>query len=127
MVVQNHHYSPGKMDSQKSQDPDTVVPAKKKAPPLGGGNSMEIGGMWTLKHEIRSPKCHELIIKIELKGDTTLDLRNLYNHIKLCINAVTRLQEDLLSDHQSIKIHSKFEEYFVPDRYHPSYSWNIQI
>ena len=63
MVVQNHHYSPGKMDSQKSQDPDTVVPAKKKAPPLEGGNSMKNDGMWTLKNEINSPKLYELTIK----------------------------------------------------------------
>ena len=47
----------------KSQDPTTRVPANKKATPLEGGNSMKIGGMCTLKHEIRSPKFYELIIK----------------------------------------------------------------
>ena len=38
------------MDPPKSQDPTTMVPANKKAPPLEGGNYMKIGGMWTLKH-----------------------------------------------------------------------------
>ena len=42
------------------------------------------------------------------------------------LNAVTRLREDLPTDYQSIKRHSKFEEYFIPDRDHPSYSWNVQ-
>ena len=31
--------SPCKKDSPKAQDPTTVVPANKKAPPLEGGNS----------------------------------------------------------------------------------------
>ena len=56
-------YSPDKKDSSKAQDPTTVVPAKKKAPPLEGGNSMKNDGMWTLKNEINSPKLYELIIK----------------------------------------------------------------
>ena len=54
-------------------------------------------------------------------------LKNFYNRIKMCLNAVTRFREDLLPAYQSIKIHSEFEEYFVPDRDHPSYYWNIQI
>ena len=81
--------------------------------------------MWTLKHEISSPKLYELLIKTELKGDTAMDLNNFFNHINMCLNAVTRLREDLLPDYQSIKTHSEFEEYFVPDRDHPSYSWNV--
>ena len=52
-----------------------------------------------------------------------MELNSLYNHIKMCINAVTRLREDLLPDYRSIKIHSEFEEYFVPDRDHSSYHW----
>ena len=39
----------------KSQYIDTVVSYKKGAP-LDGRNSMKIGGMWTLKHDIRPPK-----------------------------------------------------------------------
>ena len=82
-------------------------------------------GMWTLKHDIISAKFYELPIKIELKGDTALDLKNFYNHIKMCLNAVTRPQEDLLPGCQSIKRHSEFAEYFVPDRNRPSYSCNV--
>ena len=82
--------------------------------------------MWTLKHEISSPKFYELFIKTELKGYTALDLNNFYNHINICINVVTRLQEDLIPSYQSIKRYSDFEEYFIPDRDHPSYSCNFQ-
>ena len=103
-------YSPEKRDSPKAEDPTTVVPANKKAPPLQGGNSMRIGGIWTLKHEIALQKFYELIIKTELTVDTDLDLNNFYNHISMCLNAVTRLCYDLLPVYQSIKIHSEFEE-----------------
>ena len=44
----------------------------------------------------------------------------------MCLNAVTRLREDLLPEHQSIKRHSKFEEYFILYRDNPSYYWNAQ-
>ena len=47
--------SPEKKDSPKAQYYTTVVPSKKKAQQLEGGNSKKNGGMWTLKHEIRSP------------------------------------------------------------------------
>ena len=73
-----------------------MVPANKRAPLLEGGNSKEIGGMWTLKHEISSPKFYETLIKAELKGNTYLDLNNFYNHIKMCLNTMARLLEDLL-------------------------------
>ena len=68
-----------------------------KAPPLESGNSTENDGMWTLKHDIISPKFHELFINTELKVDTSLDLKNFYNHIKMCLNAATRLREDILT------------------------------
>ena len=55
--------SPDKKGSPKDQYPTTVVPAKKRAPPLKGGHSTKIGGMWTLKHEISSPKFYEILIK----------------------------------------------------------------
>ena len=59
--------------------------------------------MWNIKHYFRSPKLYELLIKIEIKGDTSMDPNNLYNHIKMCLNEVDRLQEDLPRVHQSIK------------------------
>ena len=84
--------SPNKMDLQKAQDPTNLVSANNKSPPLECGNSTKNGGIWTLKHEIIPPKFYELLIKIELKDDTALDLKNFYNHIYICLNAVTRLR-----------------------------------
>ena len=52
-------------------------------------------------------------------GDNALYLKNFFNHINMSLNAVTRLIEDLVPDYHSIKIHSDFEEYFVPDSEHP--------
>ena len=69
------------------------------APPLEGGHSTKIGGMWTLKHEISSPRFYEVHVKKEIKGDTDMELNNLYNHIKMCLNTVTRLREDLILDY----------------------------
>ena len=66
--------------------------------------------MWNLKHEIISPNFYELLTKIEIKGGTALDLKNFYNHINMCLNVVTRLQEDLITDYQSIKRHFEFEK-----------------
>ena len=94
--------SPTQKDTSTTPDPTTVVPANRRATPLEGGHSTKIGGIWTLKHEIRSPKFYELLIKTELKGYTDLDINNFYNHIKMCLNAVTRLQEDLLPGYKSI-------------------------
>ena len=48
-----------------------------------------------------------------------MDIKNFYNHIKMCLNVVTRLREYLLPGYQSIKIQSQFEEYFIPDFDHP--------
>ena len=48
----------------------TVVPANRRAPPLDCGHSTKIGGMWNLKHDIRSTKLYELLIKIKVKGYT---------------------------------------------------------
>ena len=41
-MVHNHHYSPYKMYYPKAQGLTTVLPSNKKAPPLEGGNSIEI-------------------------------------------------------------------------------------
>ena len=81
--------SPDKKYSTKDQDQTTLVPDTNKAPPLEGGNSKTIGGMWNLKHDISSPKFYEILIKIEIKGDTNMYLNNFYNHINICIHAVT--------------------------------------
>ena len=59
--IQLSNYSPYKMDYPKSQDNTTLVPANKKAPPLEVWYSKNIGGMWNLKHDIRSPKFYELL------------------------------------------------------------------
>ena len=47
--------SPTQKDTPKPPDPTKVVPDNKRAPTLDRGNSTKIGGMWTLKDEIRSP------------------------------------------------------------------------
>ena len=120
-------YSPDKKGLPKTQDPTTVVPAKKRDLPLEGGHYTKISGMWTPKHEIISPKFCGLLIKTELKCESSMDLNNFYNHINFCINAVTRIQEDLLPGYQFMERHSEFAEYFIPDRDHPSYSWNVQV
>ena len=83
--------------------------------------------MWTLKHEISSPRFYELFIKTELKVETALYLKNFYNHVKMSLNAVTRLKVDLLTDYLSINKNSEFKKCFVPDLDHPSYSWNQQV
>ena len=119
--------SPTPKDTSIHPNPATVVLAISRASPLEGGHSTKIGGLWNLKHDISSPKFYELLIKTELTGDTAMDLKNFYYHIKMCLNAVTRLLENLLPGYQSIKRHSEFEEYFILDRDHPSYSWNFQI
>ena len=92
--------SPAQKDTSTPPYPTTVVPTNNRDPQLEGGISDKICGMWTLKHEISSPKVYELLIKTGLKGDTALDLKNFFNHIKMCLNAVTRIREDLLPDYQ---------------------------
>ena len=111
MMDQTNIYksSPNLKDKSTPPDPTTVVPENKRDPPLEGGDSTKIGGMWTLKHDISSPKFYELLMKTELKGDTAMDLRDFYNHINMCLNAVTRIREDLLPSYASIRRHSNFE------------------
>ena len=50
-------------DQPKAQDPTTVVMDNKKDPSFEGENYAQIGGIWTLIHEIGSPKFYELLIK----------------------------------------------------------------
>ena len=111
---------PDQKDTLTHLDPITTVQTNRRAPPLEGGHSTNIGVMLTLKHENSSTKFYDLLIKIELRGDTALDLENCFNHIKTSLNAVTRLREDLLPDYQFIKRYSEFKEYFFPGRDHPS-------
>ena len=101
--------SPAQKDTLTPTDPTTMFQTNRRAPHLQGGICENIGGMWTLKYETSSPRFYELLIKIELNGDTALDLNNFFNHIKMCLNAVTRLREDLLPNYHSIKRHSGFE------------------
>ena len=56
-----------------------------------------------------------------------MDLKNFYNHINMCLNAVTRLREDLFSVYQSIKRQYDFAEYFIIDRDNPSYYRHLQL
>ena len=83
------------MESPKAQNTDTVVPDNNKSPPLEVVHYIKYG-MWNIKHEIISPKIFELLIKTEIKLGIALYLKDLYNHINMCINAVTILQEYLL-------------------------------
>ena len=53
-----------------------MVPVNQSVPQLDGGNPTEISVIRSLKHVISSPKFYELLINIELKGDTALDLKN---------------------------------------------------
>ena len=95
--------SPAQKDTSTPPDPTTTFQTNRRAPPFEGGISENIGGMWTLKHEISSPRFYELLIKTELKRDTALDLKNFYNHVKMSLNAVTRLKVDRLPDYLYIK------------------------
>ena len=54
--------SPYQKDTLTPPDPTTVVPTNKRVPPLEGGISDKNFGMWTLKHEISSPKFYEILI-----------------------------------------------------------------
>ena len=111
------------MDSPNAQNPTTTVPANIKAPPLEGGHSTNIGGMWNLKHDISLPKFYELLIKTWLKYDTAVDLKSFCNRIKMCLNEIkvsnktffqsTSQSEDTLSLNNT-------------SSHQPSYSWNAQ-
>ena len=78
-------------DSPNSEAPNIVVSGNSINPPLNSGHSTKIGGMWNLKHEISSQKFYELLINIELKSNTDIYLKNFYNHIKMCLEAVNKL------------------------------------
>ena len=68
--------SPDKKYSPKARDPTSVVPSKKRFPPLEGGHSTKKCGIWTLKHNISSTKFYKLLIKTEFKEYTATKLNN---------------------------------------------------
>ena len=78
-------------NSSKPPDPTTVVPYNRSATLLDSVQSKTIDIMWTLKYEISSPRFYEFLNKKRLKGDNALDHKNFYSHIKIRLNAVTRL------------------------------------
>ena len=90
--------SPNYKDTSIPPEHTTVIPTNRRDPPLDEKHYTKIGGMWNIKDNISSPKFYEILVKTELKGDTAMDFKNFYNHIKMCLNAVTRLREDLLPD-----------------------------
>ena len=57
--------SSAQKDTSATPDTTTTVQTNKRAPPLERGISDKIRGIWTLKHEMRSPKFYEILIKIE--------------------------------------------------------------
>ena len=59
--------------------------------------------MWNLKHETTHQNSITYSSSNNSKGNTDLELNKLYNHIKMRLNEVTRLQGDLLPDYQYIK------------------------
>ena len=100
--------SPAHKDSPKPQDLSTRVPDNSRDPPLDIEYSKNNGCMYNIKHKISLPKFYELLIKTEHKGDTDMDIQN--NHIKMCLNTVTRLWNELLPAYKPIKRLSEFEE-----------------
>ena len=64
MMDQTNIYksSPTHKDTLTPPEPTNLVPTNRRAPPLEGGHSNKIGGMWTLKHEMSSPKFYEILI-----------------------------------------------------------------
>ena len=91
MIGQKHNSSPLNMAPPKAQYNDTIFTTNKKSPPSKGVNSMKIGGMRTLKHDIIPQKFYEILIKTKLKVENDLDFNNFYNHINMCLDAATRI------------------------------------
>ena len=93
MMDQTNNYksSPTQKDTSTPPYPTTMVPYNKRDTPLEGGHSIKINGMWALKHDISSPEFYDLLINTELKGDTAMDIKYFYKHIKTCLNGLTRI------------------------------------
>ena len=112
--------------TKNTQDSNTMVHTNRKVTQLEGGQYQKIGGMWNLKHDISLPKLYKLLLKTYLKVDTAIGINKFYNHIKMCLNEVIKLIEDLLPAYHQIK-NSKFHEYFIPYRSHPYYYCNAHM
>ena len=76
-------FPPTQKDTSTPLDPTALIPGNKRSSPLEGKHSTKIRGMWTLKHEMSSPKFYELLIKTEIKVDTSLYFKNFSNQIKM--------------------------------------------
>ena len=61
---------------------------KNKSPTIEVGYSQKIYGAWNHKHDISSPKFYEILLETDLKLETYLNVKNFYNYIKMCLNAV---------------------------------------
>ena len=44
--------------------------------------------MWTLKRDIIYSNLYYLLLKTELKLDTSIGLKSLYDHVNICLSAV---------------------------------------
>ena len=51
-----YHINTFKYLPTQKYSPKPMVPPNRRAPPLDSRHSTKIGGIWTLKHEISSPK-----------------------------------------------------------------------
>ena len=80
--VNKKRYNPQDSSKVTNKDLDNT----KKSPPLEGDQYQKIGWMWTLKHEIISPKFYELLPNIYSKGENDIALKNFYNNIKMILN-----------------------------------------
>ena len=75
ILVQNQNFSPENMYSPKANNSTTIITESRRL------HHWKVifyknGDTWNIEHEIISPKFYELLIKIELKGDTDMDLKN---------------------------------------------------
>ena len=112
--------SPNNVETNNPQYSSYVVHSNRIFPSLE-----KVGLMWNLKYEISSQKFFGIFIKINLEGVTDIDIKNFYNHIKVWLNTITRLQSDIFPAYQKIKQHYYFYEHCVSDRSYPSYYCNI--
>ena len=119
-----YNTSTNKVETYTAQDYGTIVHANSKVTPLEGDYSNKLVGVCNLKHETSLPKLYGILINTNLKGDNSLNIKNFYKPIKMCLDVVTILLDNLLLEYQIIKRHSDFLERFVPDRSHHFYYWN---
>ena len=56
--IKSFKSSPTQKNSPNPLVSTTMVPANRMSSPLDGGQSMKIGGIWNMKHEISPPKLY---------------------------------------------------------------------